>query len=126
MREIVRAIEAKPGVRIYCDEHFRFIRQSAPEQYPWDAIYWELWLKAVTNFFVFFGQRTNALPSPVLSKRHLLAYFILERCAPDASLNSHVCIKCGSKHPAAQCSLSEPKGNLVKANISNVASKVHP
>ena len=53
----------------------------------------------------------------VLSKRHLLAYFILERCALDASLNSHVCIKCGSKHPAAQSSLSEPKGNLVKANF---------
>ena len=50
MCEIVRAIAAKPGDRIYCDEHFRFIRQSAPEQYPWDAMDWELWLKAVTNF----------------------------------------------------------------------------
>ena len=35
---------------MYYDEQFRFIQQSAPEQYPWEAIHWELWLKAVTNF----------------------------------------------------------------------------
>ena len=48
--EIVRDIAAKPGDWLYYDEQFRFIRQSAPAQYPWDAIHWELWLKAVTNF----------------------------------------------------------------------------
>ena len=48
--EIVRDIAAKPGYWLYYDEQFRFVRQSAPAQYPWDAIHWELWLKAVTNF----------------------------------------------------------------------------
>lgn len=48
--EIVHDIAAKPGNWLYYDEQFRFIRQSAPDQYPWDAIHWELWLKAVTNF----------------------------------------------------------------------------
>ena len=48
--EIVRDIAAKPVDWLYYDEQFRFIRQSAPAQYPWVAIHWELWLKAVTNF----------------------------------------------------------------------------
>ena len=48
--EIVRDIAAKLGDWLYYDQQFRFIRQSAPPQYPWDAIHWELWLKAVTNF----------------------------------------------------------------------------
>ena len=43
-------IATKPGDGLCYDEQFRFIRQSAPDQYPWDAIHWELWLKAVTNF----------------------------------------------------------------------------
>jgi len=46
----VSDIATKPGDGLYYDEQFRFIRQSAPDQYPWDAIHWELWLKAVTNF----------------------------------------------------------------------------
>ena len=48
--EIVRDIAAKPGDWLYYDEKFRFIGQSAPDQHPWDAIHWKLWLKAVTNF----------------------------------------------------------------------------
>ena len=35
---IVRDIAAKPGDWLYYDEQFRFIRQMAPAQYPWDAI----------------------------------------------------------------------------------------
>ena len=35
--ETVRDIAAKPGDWLYYDKQFRFIRQSAPDQYPWDA-----------------------------------------------------------------------------------------
>ena len=48
--ELIRDISAKPGDWSFYDEQFRFIRQSAPDQYPWDTIHWELWLKAVVNF----------------------------------------------------------------------------
>jgi len=47
--KIVRDIAAKPGNWLYYYEQFRFISQSAPNQYLWDAIHWELWLKAVPN-----------------------------------------------------------------------------
>ena len=36
-REIVRDISTKPGDWYFYDEQFRYIRQSAPDQYPWDA-----------------------------------------------------------------------------------------
>ena len=48
--EIVRDIAAQAGEWLYYEEQFRFIRRSVPDQYPWDAIHWELWLKPVTNF----------------------------------------------------------------------------
>jgi len=48
--EIVRDISTKPGDWYFHDEQFRNIRQSAPDQYPWDTIHWELWIKAVINF----------------------------------------------------------------------------
>jgi len=31
-------------------EQFRYIRQSAPDKYPWDTVHWELWIKAVIKF----------------------------------------------------------------------------
>ena len=75
--EIVRDIAAKPGDWLYYDEQFRFIRQSAPAQYPWDAIHWELWLKAVTNFrpkTQFSSDKGPLRSAPSPFKRHLLAF----------------------------------------------------
>ena len=48
--EIIRDISTKPGDWYLYDEQFRYIRQSAPDQYPWDTIHWELWIKVVINF----------------------------------------------------------------------------
>jgi hypothetical protein len=48
--ETVRDLVQKPGNWQYYDEQFRYLRQSAPDRYPWDQIHWELWLGAVTNF----------------------------------------------------------------------------
>ena len=48
--EVVRDIASKPGDWSFYDEQFRYIRQSAPDHYPWDNIHWELWLRAVQIF----------------------------------------------------------------------------
>ena len=48
--EVVREIAFKPGDWLFYDEHFRYIRQSAPVSYPWDTKHWEFWLRAATNF----------------------------------------------------------------------------
>ena len=47
--EVVRDIAFKSGEWLFYDEQFRFLRQSAPEQHPWDQIHWELWLRAMVN-----------------------------------------------------------------------------
>ncbi|XP_078355087.1 uncharacterized protein LOC144639681, partial [Oculina patagonica] len=121
--EIVRDIAAKPGDWLYYDEQFRFIRQSAPEQYPWDAIHWELWLKAVTNF-----RPKTQFPSDKGPMRFRSQSFPKGTCwrfhagkVCNGCRFEHVCFKCGSKHPATQCALSQQKGSPVKANISNIA-----
>ena len=40
--EIIRDFSTKPGDWYCCDEQFRYLRQSAPDQYPWDSVHWEL------------------------------------------------------------------------------------
>ena len=122
---IARDIAAKPGDWLYYDEQFRFIRQSAPAQYPWDAIYWELRLKAVTNFrpktqFSWnkgpLRSRSQSFPRGTCWRFH--AGKVCNGCRFE-----HICYKCGSKHPAAQCSSSQPKTHPVKAGISTVAAQ---
>ena len=48
--EIVRDISSNPGDWYFYHEQFRYIRQSAPDKYPWDTVHWELRIKAVINF----------------------------------------------------------------------------
>ena len=48
--EVVRDIASSNGDWLWYDEQFRYLRQSAPDKYPWDQIHWELWLRASTNF----------------------------------------------------------------------------
>lgn len=38
--EIIRDISAKPGDWYFYDKQFRYIRKSAPNQYPWNTIHW--------------------------------------------------------------------------------------
>ena len=113
----VRDIAAKPGDWLYYDEQFRFIRQSAPDQYPWDAIHWELWLKAVTNF------RPNPqFPSDKGKLRTRSPSFLKGTCwcfqagkVCNGCRFDHACFKCGSLHPATQCSSGQQnKGNPIK------------
>ena len=44
--EVVRDLASKGGDWHWYDEQFRYLRQSSPDQYPWDQIHWELWLRA--------------------------------------------------------------------------------
>ena len=123
--EIVRDIAAKPGDWLYYDEQFRFIRQSAPAQYPWDAIHWELWLKAVTNFRP--KTQFSSDKGPLRSRSQSFPRGTCWRFHAGKVCNGcrfeHICYKCGSKHPATQCSSSQPKTHPVKAGISNVAAQ---
>ena len=119
--EIVRDIAAKPGDWLYYDEQFRFIRQSAPAQYPWDAIHWELYpnFRPKTQFSSDKGllrSRSQSFPRGTCWRFH--AGKVCNGCRFE-----HICYKCGSKHPAAQCSSSQPKTDPVKAGISTVAAQ---
>ena len=117
--EIVRDTAAKPGDWLYYDEQFRFIRQSAPNQYPWDAIHWELWLKAVTNFRPkpqFPSDKGHLRTRPQSFPKGTCWRFQAGRLCNGCGFD-HICFKCGSPHPATQCSSSQQhKGNAIKVS----------
>lgn len=48
--EVVRDIALSHGDWLWYDEQFRYLRQAAPDKYPWVQIHWELWLRASANF----------------------------------------------------------------------------
>ena len=135
--ELIRDISAKPGDWSFYDEQFRFIRQSAPVQYPWDTIHWELWLKAVVNFRgkpqftsekVSTGGSTRARPRQSFPKGTCWTFHAGRYCS--GCRFEHICFKCGSKHPASQCSATQqqraalPHKGPVAANSSQQPS--HP
>ena len=94
--EVVRDLAAKGGDWHWYDEQFRYVRQSAPEQYPWDRIHWELWLRASNTF---------RKPQPPTNKpRFRSQFFPKGTCwAFQAGKHcsgckfEHVCFKCGGK-----------------------------
>ena len=47
---MVRDFANKSGGWIFCDEQFRYLRQSSPKLFPWDQIHWEPQLQAMTHF----------------------------------------------------------------------------
>jgi len=40
--EVVRNLASNGGDWHWCDGQFRYLRQSSPDQYPWDQIHWKL------------------------------------------------------------------------------------
>ena len=48
--EVVRDLASKGGDWHWYDDQFHYLRQSAPEQYPWHRIHWELWLQVLNTF----------------------------------------------------------------------------
>ena len=106
--EIVRDIAAKPGNWVFYEEQFRFIRQSAPDQFPWDAVHWELWLKVVTNFrpkTSFISDKVSLRSSPRQSFPKGTCWTFHAGRVCNSCRFKHDCFKCGSNHPALQCSV---------------------
>ena len=106
--EVVRDLAQKAGDWIWYDEQFRYLRQTAPEKYPWDQIHWELWIRASSSF-----RKTQPLTNKQLQpnrSRSRSKFFAKGTCwAFQAGKHcsgcqfTHECFKCGAKHPGSQC-----------------------
>ncbi|XP_068721548.1 uncharacterized protein, partial [Montipora capricornis] len=44
--EVVQDLAARGHNWRFCDENFRFLRQSQPAAFPWINIHWELWMRS--------------------------------------------------------------------------------
>ena len=128
--EVVRDIASSNGDWLWYDEQFRYLRQSAPDKYPWDQIHWELWLRASANFRR--SQSITNKPQTSTRQRFRSNFFPRGTCwAFHAGKHcqgcqfEHVRYKCGAKHPAIQCSVqtsqqrssgAKPKGNYTQVS----------
>ena len=128
--EIIRDISTKPGDWYFYDEQFRYIRQSAPDQYPWDTIHWELWIKAVINFRAKPAQPKPDMGSPRTRPRQSFpkgtcwSFHAGKYCG--GCKFEHLCFKCGAKHPASQCSaVNQQRAALPKNGSSLTQSAGH-
>ena len=133
--EIIRDLSVKPGDWYFYDEQFRYIRQSAPDLYPWDIVHWELWLKAVLNFRAKSYLPSEKVSAGVFSRSRSRPSFPKGTCWTfhagrycSGCRFEHVCFKCGSKHPASQCSANQhqqrsalPKNGAVTSNSTQQA-----
>ncbi len=112
--EVVRDLSHKSADWIFYDEQFRYLRQSAPESYPWDQIHWELFLRAMTNFHGRVQSSTRSdkgnlrqrfRPSQKnFPKGTCWAFHAGKYCK--GCQYEHVCFKCNARHPASQCQVS--------------------
>ena len=107
--EVVRDLAQKAGEWIWYDEQFRYLRQTAPEKYPWDQIHWELWIRSSSSFRKT-QPLTNKQSQPNRS-RFRSQFFPKGTCwAFEAGKHcpgcqfTHECFKCRAKHPGSQCS----------------------
>ena len=102
--EVVRDLASKGGDWHWYDEQFRYLRQSSPDQYPWDQIHWELWLRASNPV-------CKSQTQPPTNKRFRSHWFPKGTCWAFHSGKhcggcqfEHLCFRCGGKHPGGQCS----------------------
>ena len=123
--EVVRDIAFKSGEWLFYDEQFRFLRQSAPEQHPWDQIHWELWLRAMVNSRgkIPTNQTHDNRPrsrSRTFPKGTCWTFHAGKTCS--GCNYEHICYKCGAKHPASHCSASgnHTRHGPPKSGISGV------
>ena len=134
--EVVRDLSNKLGDWLYYDEQFRYLRQSAPESYPWDQVHWELWLRAMTNFR---GKPQSPASSdrvtPRTRFRSTTSTFPRGTCwnfhagrQCRGCHYEHVCFKCGAKHPASQCQVpsTNQRSTPVKSGPSAQSPSVPP
>lgn len=104
--ETVRDIATRGGDWLYYDEQFRSLRQSAPKQYPWNAVHWELWHRSVT----FRAKQPVQQSDRSNTKSRGKSPFVKGVCWTYNSGRfcsgcrfEHKCSKCGGKHQSVQC-----------------------
>ena len=124
--EVVRDLASKSGDWYWYDEQFRYLRQSTPDQYPWDQIHWELWLRASNPFRKSQTQTpTNKrFRSQLFPKGTCWAFQAGKHCS--GCQFEHMCFKCGGNHPGGQCSVPYtktrfPNGPKGKRDVSKAS-----
>ena len=119
--EVVRDLSTKSGEWLFYDEQFRYLRQSAPESYPWDQIHWELWLRAMTKF-----RGKPQLPASS-DKGTSRARFRSSNSTFHAGRQckgcqyEHVCFKCGSNIPPVNVRSPQP----TSSDLTNEIKLLH-
>ena len=137
--EVVRDIAAKQGNWRYYDKQFRFLRQSKPDRYPWDNVAWELWHQALHSSLTtsrpnsnndFRTRRPNQRPFQSFPKGVCWRFHAGQFCR--GCNFKHSCFKCGSVHPATQCTATRsntnnrPAPNLPSGSDSQGRASVEP
>ena len=137
--EVVRDIAAKQGNWRYYDKQFRFLRQSKPDRYPWDNVAWELWHQALHSSLTtsrpnsnndFRTRRPNQRPFQSFPKGVCWRFHSGQFCR--GCNFKHSCFKCGSVHPATQCTATRsntntrPARNLPSGSDSQGRASVEP
>ena len=124
--EVVRDLASKSGDWYWYDEQFRYLRQSTPDQYPWDQIHWELWLRASNPFRKSQTQTpTNKrFRSQLFPKGTCWVFQAGKHCS--GCQFEHMCFKCGGNHPGGQCSVPYtktrfPNGPKGKRDVSKAS-----
>lgn len=130
--EVVRDIAFKSGEWLFYDEQFRFLRQSAPENHPWDQIHWELWLRAMVHSR---GKTPPSRPHDTKPRPFRSRTFPRGTCwtfhagKPCSGCSyEHTCYKCGAKHPASTCSVSgnQHRNGAPKPGPSGLLNSAQP
>ena len=107
--EIVRDLASRGGGWRYYDENFRYLMQEHHSTLAWDAVHWELWLRAQhspVNKYQIQGNSTSVACNPTAAqsfpKGFCWRYHKGQFCGGCAF--KHECFKCGAKHVASRCS----------------------
>ena len=137
--EVIRDTAAKQGNWHYYDEQFRFLCQSKPDRYPWDNVAWELWHQALHSSLTtsrpnsnndFRTRRPNQRPFQSFPKGVCWRFHAGQFCR--GCNFKHSCFKCGSVHPATQCTATRsntnnrPAPNLPSGSDSQGRASVEP
>ena len=107
--EIVRDLASRGGGWCYYNKNFRYLMQEHYSTLAWDAVHWQLWLRAQhspINKSQMQGNSTSAVRNQTVAqsfpKGFCWRYHKGQFCGGWAF--KHECFKCGAKHVASKCS----------------------
>lgn len=99
--EIVRDLPLRGGDCRYYDENLRYLMQKHHSTLAWDAVHWELWLRAQIQ-----DNSTSVGCNPTVAQSYpkgfCWRYHKGQFCGGCAF--KHECFKCGAKQVASRCS----------------------